>query len=68
MTENGAPTIGLFDEDRSAVFTHPDRRDNDLALITLRGQRRMRGTVLEGVAYFRHSRIGTFNGDAADDR
>ena len=67
MTGNGAAPLGLLDEDRSAVFTHPDRTDNDLALISLRGQRRMRTIVFDGVAYYRHSRVGTFNGDAADD-
>jgi iron complex outermembrane recepter protein len=65
---NGAAPIGLLDIDRSAVFTHPDRTDNDLALLTVRGRRQVSvRTVLEAVAYYRHGRIGTFNGDALDD-
>ena len=68
MIGNGPAPLGLFDLDRSAVFTHPDRTDNDLALFTVRGRRDFsRDAVLEAVAYYRHGRIGTFNGDAADE-
>jgi outer membrane receptor protein involved in Fe transport len=68
MIGNGAAPEALLELDRSAVFTHPDRTDNDLALFTVRGRRDFsRETVLETVTYYRHGRIGTFNGDAADD-
>jgi outer membrane receptor protein involved in Fe transport len=65
---NGAAPIGLLAVDRAAVFTHPDRTDNDMALLTLKGQRRLSAeSAVDAVAYYRASRIGTFNGDAADD-
>jgi outer membrane receptor protein involved in Fe transport len=68
MIGNGAAPVGLLEIDRSAVFTFPDRTDNDLALLTVRGRRQVSvGSVLEAVAYYRHGRIGTFNGDALDD-
>lgn len=68
MTGNGSAPVGLLAESRAAVFTYPDRTDNDLGLVTLRGQHRASAdTALDAVAYYRRSRIGTFNGDAADD-
>lgn len=68
LTGNGPAPIQLLDADRSAVFTYPDRTDNDLAFLTVKGQHRPSArTLVEVVAYYRHSRIGTFNGDAADD-
>ena len=68
MIGNGAAPVALLDLDRSAVFTYPDRTDNDLALLTVRGRRQVSvRSVLEAVAYYRHGRIGTFNGDALDD-
>ncbi len=68
MIGNGAAPVGLLDLDRSAVFTYPDRTDNDLSLLTVRGRRQVSvRTVVEAVGYYRHGRIGTFNGDAADD-
>ena len=68
MIGNGAAPVGLLDIERSAVFTFPDRTDNDLTLLTVRGRRQVSvGSVLEAVAYYRHGRIGTFNGDALDD-
>lgn len=68
MHGNGAVPIQLLERDRAAVLTHPDRTDNDLLLLTARAQRRgPAGTFFDAVTYYRHSRIGTFNGDAADD-
>lgn len=68
LTGNGAAPVRLLSGDRAAVFTHPDRTGNDLALVTLTGQRRASTrTLFDAVGYYRHSRIGTFNGDVADD-
>ncbi len=68
MIGNGPSPLELLDLDRSAVFTYPDRTDHDLAMVTVRGRRqRSERTVFDAVAYYRHGRIGTFNGDAADD-
>jgi outer membrane receptor protein involved in Fe transport len=68
LTGNGAAPIQLLDDDREAVFTHPDRTDNDLALVTFNGQHRLSSrTGLDGVVYYRRNTIRTFNGDSADD-
>ena len=50
------------------MFTHPDRTDNDLTMVTVRGRRQPSESHGRStrVAYYRHGRIGTFNGDAAD--
>ena len=67
LTGNGAVPEGLLGEDRRAVFTHPDRTDNDVALVTARAHRRLSGShLIDAVASYRRSRIGTFNADAAD--
>ena len=65
---NGAAPVELLDDQRDAVFTHPDRTDNDGVLLTTKARRQTSERVfVEGVAYYRHTRNGTFNGDAADD-
>jgi outer membrane receptor protein involved in Fe transport len=67
MIGNGPAPLDLLELDRSAVFTYPDRTDHDVAMATVRGRRQpSERTVLEAVAYYRHGRIGTFNGDLAD--
>jgi iron complex outermembrane receptor protein len=64
---NGAAPVELLDDDRDAVFTHPDRTENDGVLLTTKARRQTSDRVfVEGVAYYRHTRNGTFNGDAAD--
>jgi hypothetical protein len=65
---NGTAPERLLAESRSAVFTHPDRTDNDLASFTARFDRLISPTLrLETMGYVRRARIGTLNGDAADD-
>jgi outer membrane receptor protein involved in Fe transport len=68
MTGNGPAPPLLLEDSPDAVFTHPDRTDNDLLLLTTNFQRQVSATAhLDAVAYYRRGRIGTFNGDAADD-
>jgi outer membrane receptor protein involved in Fe transport len=68
LTGNGPAPIALLEEDRDAVFTHPDRTDNDAALVTADVRRQTAETlVVEGVAYYRYGRTQTFNGDLADE-
>lgn len=68
LTGNGPAPPALLDEDRDAVFTHPDRTDNDGALVTTDGRHQVSEHVLvEGVAYYRYGRTVTFNGDLADE-
>jgi iron complex outermembrane receptor protein len=63
---NGTVPLSLFEAKRDAVFTHPDLTQNDSALVTLKARRQFASTFLEGVVYYRHSSVSTFNGDAAD--
>ena len=68
LTGNGPAPASLLESDRRAVFTHPDRTDNDVALLTASARHQLRGGLFaEGVAYLRYGRTGTFNGDAGDD-
>jgi outer membrane receptor protein involved in Fe transport len=68
LAGNGTVPSELLESDRSAVFTHPDLTDDDLALVTFRGSRYASPTMLiEAVGYVRRGAIRTFNGDAADD-
>jgi len=65
---NGPAPIALLEDDRDAVFTHPDRTDNDAALVTVDARRQTSDTLfVEGVAYYRYGRTQTFNGDLADE-
>jgi outer membrane receptor protein involved in Fe transport len=67
LTGNGAAPVDLLEDDRDAVFTHPDRTDNDIVLLTAKARRQSSDRLLlEAVAYYRHARTETFNGDAAD--
>jgi len=68
LTGNGPAPASLLESDRRAVFTHPDRTDNDIALLTATARHQLRGGLFaEGVGYLRYGRTGTFNGDAGDD-
>ncbi|MBI3050773.1 MAG: TonB-dependent receptor [Acidobacteria bacterium] len=68
LTGNGPAPLALLEEERDASFTHPDRTDNDGALVTVDAQRRAAEHLLvEAVAYYRYGRTRTFNGDAADE-
>lgn len=65
---NGTAPEQLLAQRRTAVFTHPDRTDNDLGAFTFRFDRFATPTLrVETMAYLRRARIGTLNGDAADD-
>lgn len=58
----------LYAARREAVYTHPDRTINRLAQVQLNWRRRTAaGHELSALAYLRHSRRDTVNGDAADD-
>jgi outer membrane receptor protein involved in Fe transport len=68
LTGNGSAPVSLLESDRRAVFTHPDRTANDIALLTATSRHQVReGVFAESVAYLRVGRTGTFNGDAGDD-
>ena len=63
---NGPAPEALLLADRNAVFTYPDRTDNDVAMLSA-NYRAIRGYGhLDGVAYYRHVGLRTFNGDNGD--
>jgi hypothetical protein len=64
---NGAAPMQLLDDDRSAIFTHPDETKTKMALLTLRGSHRATPTVVfDGVVFYRRATVDTFNGDDSD--
>lgn len=61
---NGPAPVQLLDEDREAIFTHPDETKTDMALITVRGRHAVaRDVTLDGVLFYRPATLRTFNGD-----
>ncbi len=61
---NGPAPVQLLDEDRAAIFTHPDETKNDVALFNARGSRVLgRDVSLHGVVFYRPGTVRTFNGD-----
>jgi outer membrane receptor protein involved in Fe transport len=64
---NGAAPIDLLDIDRAGVFTRPDRTQNELEMLNLRGTQHLsRSLALTGNVYVRSSDIETLNGDDSD--
>jgi iron complex outermembrane recepter protein len=64
---NGAAPVQLLEEDREAIFTHPDETKTDMTLITLRGRHAAaRDVMLDAVLFYRPATIRTFNGDDTD--
>lgn len=61
---NGASPIELLEEDRAAVFTHPDQTKNKLKQVILEGSDRIGANLfLAGNAFYRNLNTDTFNGD-----
>ena len=68
LSGNGGAPVSLLESDREAVFTHPDKAGNDVALVVINAHRQIRPDLaLEAAGYIRGSRLHTFNGDEADD-
>jgi len=64
---NGALPIQLLETERNAVFTHPDRTENNMLLTNLRSRHVWSDNVqLASTLYFRRNNIETFNGDDTD--
>lgn len=64
MIGNGAAPVQLLDEDRRAVFTHPDRTTNHVGMFSLNvSHRRSATTTFESALYYRPMGRRTFNGD-----
>ncbi|MCX7097070.1 MAG: TonB-dependent receptor [Methylococcales bacterium] len=64
---NGASPLQLQEENRKAVFTHPDQTTTRMFFSELAGSYDVSDTIeVSGNAYFRQNRIKTFNGDNSD--
>ena len=64
MRGNGAAPIQLQQQDRAAVFTHPDQTVTRMFFSELAGSYDLADDIeVSGNTYFRQNRIGTFNGD-----
>jgi len=64
---NGAIPVQLQQQDRRAVFTHPDQTVTRMFFSELAGSYALTNNVeVSGNAYFRQNRIRTFNGDDSD--
>jgi len=64
---NGPSPVELIEEDRDAVFTHPDLTENRMTAITLRDVHWLADdSILSGSVYWRKNRTTTFNGDGTE--
>jgi outer membrane receptor protein involved in Fe transport len=65
---NGPAPEQLLSQDREAIFTRPDRTQNDpYWLVNLRGSQALTADIVaDGNAYYRNSDIDTLNGDDSD--
>lgn len=67
LTGNGAAPTQLLRQRRKAIFTRPDRTENALTMIAVKGEHRLSDHLtLDGNAYLRSSDIDTYNGDNSD--
>ncbi|MCK9636489.1 TonB-dependent receptor [Methylobacter sp. Wu8] len=67
MRGNGAAPVQLQEQDRAAVFTHPDQTVTRMFFSELAGSYDVTNDIeVSGNAYFRQNRIRTFNGDNSD--
>lgn len=65
---NGLAPESLLAEERSGVYTYPDRTTPQLGFLAVSGRTELRDTlVLSTSLYRRQLEIGTFNGDAEFD-
>jgi iron complex outermembrane recepter protein len=64
---NGAAPEALLEIDRESIFTRPDRTQNRLSMLSVRGTQKLADTVsLAGTVYRRASDASTLNGDDSD--
>jgi outer membrane receptor protein involved in Fe transport len=67
LVGNGAAPVELLALDRDAVFTRPDRTENQMFLLSAKAERQLAdGLTLAGNVYVRSSDIATLNGDDSD--
>lgn len=65
--DTGARTPDLLEVRRAAVYTHPDRTRNTLGQAAFNWSRQTTDSRLQALAYLRHTRRETVNGDVGDE-
>jgi len=64
---NGAAPVELLEIDRGAIFTRPDRTENEVAIVNLIAEHSpFDSLTLAGNVYMRRSNTNTYNGDDSD--
>jgi iron complex outermembrane recepter protein len=64
---NGAAPVDLLELDREAIFTRPDRTENQLNMLAVKGRQSVSDRLtLTGNIYVRNSDVNTLNGDDSD--
>ncbi len=64
---NGAVPLDLLNEDRAAVFTHPDLTENELSQISASFRKWWgEGTELNVSGFYRQIEVNSFNGDGTE--
>lgn len=67
LVGNGPAPIQLLAQDREAIYTAPDRTENDLTMVNLRGTHFLGDElVLDGNLFYRGNDTDTLNGDDSD--
>ncbi|RKZ78242.1 MAG: TonB-dependent receptor [Gammaproteobacteria bacterium] len=67
LNGNGASPVELIDYDRDAVFTWPDKTENEMQLVNLQGSHWVNDlTLASGNMYYRHNKTKSFNGDGTE--
>ena len=67
MTGNGTVPIQLLQQNRKAVFTHPDTTTTKMFFSELQGSYDLTDTIeISGNTYFRQNRMKSFNGDGSN--
>jgi outer membrane receptor protein involved in Fe transport len=67
MNGNGTTPVQLYEQQRNAVFTHPDQTKTEMFLSSLQGSTWVTDKIeLSGTAYYRQNLVPTFNGDDTD--
>ncbi len=64
MTGNGPTPVQLWEQQRNAIFTHPDTTKTQMFMASLQGSTWITDKIeLSGTTYYRQNLVPTFNGD-----
>lgn len=67
MNGNGTTPVQLYEQQRNAIFTHPDQTRTEMFLASLQGSHWVTDKIeLSGTVYYRQNLVPTFNGDDTD--